>query len=92
MNDKAFDLQAAKDKFRKRQNQSSYRQSFGEPPKAAEDFLVIKQKKFRSLEISSYMKPDAAMYIEKWLALGNQDDFVKRVYFTIREIHTIIKN
>ena len=60
VNDASFDLQAAKDKFRKRQNQSSYRQSFGEPPKAAEDFLVIKQKKFRSLEISSYMKPDAA--------------------------------
>lgn len=92
INDPIFDATAAQEKFRKKQNQTSYRYQFGEPPKAAEDFVVIRQKKLRDLEISTYLKPEAISYLEKWLGFNNSDEFVKRVYFTIREIHTCVKN
>jgi hypothetical protein len=52
----------------------------------------MNQQKFRSLDISKYVKPDTAKYIEKWISLHNHDEFVKKVYFTIREINTVIKN
>ena len=38
------------------------------------------------------MKPEATEYIQRWINLKNDDEFVKRVYFTSREIHTTIKN
>jgi hypothetical protein len=52
----------------------------------------MKQRKFKELEISKFITPEVAGYLEKWISIGNNDEFVKRVYFTIREIHTIIKN
>jgi len=47
-----LDYKSAKQLFRKMNYQTSYNKQFGEPPKAAEDFLVMKQKRFRDLEIS----------------------------------------
>jgi len=52
VNSKVFDAASAQKQFRKTMTQTSYRSQFGEPPKAAEDFLVVKQRKFRTLEIS----------------------------------------
>lgn len=49
-----LDHKAAKELFRKMNYQTSYNKQFGEPPKAAEDYVVMKQKKFRELEISKY--------------------------------------
>lgn len=92
VNAPSFDPTKAQEKFRKKQNQTSYRYQFGEPPKAAEEFVVLRNKRLSNLEISHYLKPDAVRYIERWLSFGNSDEFVKRVYFTIREIHTIVKN
>ena len=52
----------------------------------------MKQKKFSSLGISQYLKPLAKDYIEKWISIKNHDEFVKLVYFVIRDLHTAIKN
>ncbi len=71
---------------------TSYRTQFGEPPKAAEDYVIMKQKKFRSLEISKYIQDIPARFIEKWISINDQDEYTKRIYFTIREIHTIVLN
>jgi len=30
--------------------------------------------------------------VERWVQINSQDEFIKRIYFTIREIHTIVKN
>jgi hypothetical protein len=30
--------------------------------------------------------------LDKWLKINDQDEFTKRIYFTIREINTIVKN
>jgi len=37
-----FDYKLAKEKLRKMTQQTSYRNQFGEPPKAAEDYVVLK--------------------------------------------------
>lgn len=73
-------------------NQTSYRTQFGEPPKAAEDYVILKQKKLRDLEISKYMKESTKNYIEQWLKINDQDEFTKRIYFTLREIYTVVRN
>ena len=52
INSPSFDATAAQEKFRKKQNQTSYRYQFGEPPKAAEDFAVLRQKKLSVLEMA----------------------------------------
>ena len=50
-----FDPAKAKDTFRKMTQKTSYRTQFGEPPKAAEDYVVLKKKPFCSLDISNYI-------------------------------------
>ena len=82
--------QAAK-LFRKLNTKTSYCLQFGEPPKAEEDFVVMKEKKFRDLEISKYMKDMASIYIEKWLLVGQDDELISTVYFTVRDLYTFIK-
>jgi len=52
----------------------------------------LKQKKFRELDISTYIQEQPAQYIERWISINDQDEFFKRIYFTIREIHTIVRN
>jgi hypothetical protein len=32
------------------------------------------------------------IYIEKWLLINDVDEFISKVYFTIRELFTLIKN
>jgi hypothetical protein len=87
-----MDPQTQLEKFRKLVMNSSYCNQFGDKPKAVEDFHVVKQKKFRQLDLAQYIKPEVAAYFERWLEIGNLDEFVKKLYFTLREIHTIIKN
>ncbi len=43
------------------------------------------------MDISTYLTPLASQFIEKWCQLSNPDEFVRRLYFTIRAVHTIIK-
>ena len=47
--DPARDLstEKAREEFRKMTTKTSYRAQFGEPPKAAEDYVIMKQKPFR---------------------------------------------
>jgi hypothetical protein len=50
-----FDADKAHNLFRKMTQKTSYRCQFGEPPKAAEDYMIMKKKHFRSLDISTYI-------------------------------------
>ena len=52
----------------------------------------MKWKRFKTLEISKYIQPSAAAYIEKWLSINDQDEFIKTIFFTIREIHSVVRN
>jgi len=89
---KNFDHVKAKEAFRKMTQKTSYCSQFGEPPKAAEDYVILKQKPFKSLEISEYIQDNVVNFIDKWVRINDQDEFTKRIYFTIREIHTIVRN
>lgn len=52
----------------------------------------MKQKKFRELEISKFCQDLPQIYIEKWLLINDVDEFISKIYFTIRELYTLIKN
>lgn len=56
----------ARDKFRKMTYQTSYANQFGEPPKAAEAYMVMKKKKFSELDISQYIQPLPKQFIDQW--------------------------
>ena len=88
----SVDSNNSREVFRKLTNKSSYSLQFGEPPKAAEDYVILKSKKFGDLEISNYVQELPKKFLEKWLSLNNQDEFVKHAYFVTREMHTVIKN
>jgi hypothetical protein len=32
------------------------------------------------------------IYIEKWLLINDVDEFISKIYFTIRELFTLIRN
>lgn len=72
--------------------QTSYAGQFGEPPKAAEAYTVMKKKKFTELDISQFIQPLPKQFIDMWLTLNMEDEFIKRIFFVTRDIHTIIKN
>lgn len=72
--------------------QTSYCQTFGEKPKAAEAFSILKMKKFNELPINEILLPEVVSILTKWLTINDQDMFTGRIYFTIREMYTVIKN
>ena len=49
-----LDVNEAKKLYRKLNTKSSYNTMFGEPPKAEEDYVIMKEKKFRDMDISMY--------------------------------------
>ncbi len=54
-NNNGFDLNKQREVFRKLYTKSAYSIQFGEPPKATEDYVIMKNKKFRELDISTYV-------------------------------------
>lgn len=80
-----------KEYFRKMMNQTSYCQTFGEKPKAAEAYSILKQKKFSELQMNEILQPEIVRILTKWLLINDQDMFTGRIYFTIREMYTVIK-
>ena len=53
--------------FRKITTQTSYCKTFGERPKAQEDFNILKSKKFINLPITKILKPQIANVLDRWL-------------------------
>jgi len=78
--------------FRKITTQTSYCKTFGERPKAQEDFNILKSKKFTDLSIIKILKPHVAQTLNRWLEINDQDKFTGRIYFTVREMYTVVKN
>ena len=64
----------------------------GEPPKAQEEFAILKTKKFRDLDISKFFIEMSAIYIETWLKINDSDELISTLYFTLRDLYTVIKN
>jgi hypothetical protein len=49
-------------------------------------------KKFSELPINQILIPEVVSILTKWLTINDQDMFTGRIYFTIREMYTVIKN
>ena len=82
----------AQKEYRRMTNTTHYAQSYGQKPKALEDYEILKHRKFSEMQISSILKPHITQYIEKWLALNDQEEFTGRIYFTVRELYTVLRN
>jgi hypothetical protein len=86
-----LDVNTAKKIFKKQNTKTAYCWQFGERPKAAEDFMIVKQKPLSELPISSPLKPEITSILEKWIGINDQDEFTRRIFFTLREMFTIVK-
>lgn len=82
----------AQKEFRKLTNVSQYATFFGGKPKMSHDYEILRYKKFSQLRISSILKPHVVSTIERWLQVNDQDEFTKRIYYTVRDVFTIIRN
>ena len=82
----------AKAIFRKITTTTSYSKTFGEKPAEEKDHNILTKKKFSELQISEVLKPEVVQIISKWLMINDQDKFTGRIYNTVREIFTVIKN
>lgn len=87
-----FDTKEALNFFRKLSLKTSYCDVFGAKPKSTDEAMVLKRKNFRDLEISQHFQDLAIEYIEKWIQYNDDEDFICRLYFTIRDIATVIRN
>lgn len=82
----------AKAIFRKLTTTTQYSKTFGEKPKTEADYNILNKKKFSELQISQILKPDVVQILNKWLMINDQDKFTGRIYATVREMFTVIKN
>ena len=88
----AFDSNMAKKIFRQMNYRSTYNGVYGDKPKTEDDFICLKKKKFRDLAYSQFFTKEATQYIEKWLEINDAEEFLKRIFIAIRDMHTVIKN
>ena len=84
--------QNAKDVFRQIATQTNYAKNFGDRPMAKQDFNILRDKPFCKLPIAQVLKPQIAAMLGRWLTINDQDKFTGRIYYTVREMFTVIKN
>lgn len=82
---------SAKATFRKLNGKSSYNRQFGERPKDEEAYTIVQKKKLSDLNFASILKPAQCAMIEKWIAGGSEEEFTGRVFFTLRDMYTIVR-
>lgn len=91
VDDNSCDINQAKVTLRRIANKSSYSRSFGERPKDEEAYRIIKKNKFSDLDFTSILKPEPLRMLENWVQFHNEEEFLSRVYFTLRSMYTIIR-
>lgn len=52
----------------------------------------MKNKKFSDLPIAKVLKPSVSEILNRWLLINDQDKFTGRIYFTVREMYTVVRN
>mmetsp|Transcript_40377 Transcript_40377/g.52939 ORF Transcript_40377/g.52939 Transcript_40377/m.52939 type:complete len:195 (+) Transcript_40377:258-842(+) len=82
----------AKDVFRKMTNTTQYAKQFGARPKELQDFKVLNKKPFNKLAIAQVLKPNIVAMISRWLGINDQEKFTERIFNTVREMFTVVKN
>ena len=91
VDDNSCDINQAKVTLRRIANKSSYSRSFGKRPKDEEAYRIIKKNKFSDLDFTSILKPEPLRMLENWVQFHNEEEFLSRVYFTLRSMYTIIR-
>lgn len=91
VDDNSCDINQAKVTLRRIANKFSYSRSFGERPKDEEAYRIIKKNKFSDLDFTSILKPEPLRMLENWVQFHNEEEFLSRVYFTLRSMYTIIR-
>lgn len=71
---------------------TAYSKTFGDKPQAQQDFNVLREKPFVKLESAQVLKPHIQEYMMKFLQKNDQDKFTSRIFFTVREMFTVVKN
>lgn len=44
------------------------------------------------MRIANILKPHVAQCVERWLSINDVEEFTRRIYFTVREMYTIVRN
>ena len=70
---------------------SSYNRQFGERPRDEEAFHIVKKKRFSELDFASILKQEPCAMIERWIIGDSDQEFVSRVFFTLRDMYTIVR-
>ena len=78
--------------FRKMNMTTKHELTFGEKPRAQEDFKVLEEKNFSQLPIAQIIKPNIRNMISNWLKMNDQDKFTGRIFFTVRQMFTVVKS
>ena len=48
-------------------------------------------KPFTKLPCSQILKPQITAMLSRWLAMNDQEKFTSRIFFTVREMFTVVK-
>lgn len=73
-------------------NVTNYSTNFGLRSKAADDYEILRYKKFSQIKIATILRPDVNATIDRWLQINDDETYAKRIYFTVRDIYTFLKN
>lgn len=89
-----IDIEEARKTFRQMNNQSHYKTQYGgsNSPQKPSETEALKYKSFGQLHIVSILKPEVLNIIEQWLKINDVDEFKRRIYTTIRDMNTVIRN
>ena len=52
----------------------------------------MKEKQFSKLQIAQVLKPGIRDILNRWLTINDQEKFTGRIFFTVREMFTVVKN
>jgi hypothetical protein len=61
----------AQREFRKMTNATNYANSFGQRSKAADDYQILRYKKFSQIRIAGILKPSVTACIDRWLEIND---------------------
>jgi len=86
------DANEARELFKKMTMQSAYNAHFGAKPATQDDFMILKEKPFSKLPSAQILKPEVRNYLQRWLTINDQDKFTGRIFFTVREMYTVVKS
>ena len=53
---------------------------------------MLTKTPFSKLAISQVLRPEISQMLNRWLAMNDQDKFNERVFVTVREMYTLVKN